>query len=53
MDGAVSLVSLEEGILSSVDHVNLVLGVSSASHLQALSRSHWQCPNVFFFFLQV
>lgn len=37
MDGAVSLVSLEKGILSSVDHVNLVLGASSTSHLQALS----------------
>lgn len=37
MGGALSLLSLEEGVLSGIDHVNLVFGITSTLHLQALS----------------
>ena len=37
MGGALSLLSLEAGVLSGTDHVNLVLGVTSTLHLQAVS----------------
>ena len=53
MDGAVSLVYLEKGILSSVDHVNLVLGASSTSHLQALSSIGIGIGSVLMFFAGV
>lgn len=37
MGGVLSLLSLEEGVLSDTDHVNLVLGVTSTLHLQAVN----------------
>lgn len=37
MTGALSLLSLEEGVLSGTDHVNLVLGLTSTLHIQALA----------------
>lgn len=37
MGGVLSLLSLEEGALSGTDDVNLVLGVTSRLHLQAVT----------------